>query len=434
MGFAFQTTADSFHIHWFDPSDSFTEPPAGLDTGHRHEIKRDDNGIVVGFAKAEDHKHSIRENDIEFLAQHDKKRKKDFSQVNEIRGVEIFRTGEWNNEKYSAADLDSMVSAFSEVGFKPPIKLGHAEKSGDPAYGWVTRIYREGEVLLADFSDIADNIFELIKKKAYDAVSSEIFFDIKRNGKKFSRALKAVALLGAEIPAVADLSPLSESITSLAEGEFAKVSIHSLKKDDLMSDDNKTELEKQLAASKAETEAANARADTAEKTAEEFKAASENTGSTALDVKRLQEEVVDLRKENEETKATQQSETIAAKVKDFCIPALREHVDALYQLAYQSDQTVTFTIEGSESKLNPVAVVDDILKRLDAHSAKLFKEIGHTGGLDRDDAPASDNPGVEIDALAKKHAAKNNVEYDVAMKAVMDDPKNAELVTAYNES
>lgn len=131
-----------------------------------------------------------------------------------IKGLEIFAVGTWNGDKYSQKDLDTMVDVFDKVGFSPPLKLGHTEDQkflqtdGLPAAGWVDRIYTKGDKLLADISRIPKKIYMLLKKGAYRHVSSEVYWNLKRNDTVFSRALKAVALLGAEIPAVSGLTPI----------------------------------------------------------------------------------------------------------------------------------------------------------------------------------------------------------------------------------
>ena len=126
----------------------------------------------------------------------------------DINDVEIFRAGIWNGDRHTVADLDDMVDAFGKVGFLPPIKIGHADKSGGPAFGWIKSIKRVGNVLLADFMDISTQLLKMIKARAFDTVSAEIFWDVTRDGVKFRRVLKAVALLGAETPAVSGLAPL----------------------------------------------------------------------------------------------------------------------------------------------------------------------------------------------------------------------------------
>ena len=129
-----------------------------------------------------------------------------------IKDIEIFRAGNWNGDDYTERDLDAMVDAFDVVGFKPPVKVGHAEKSGDPAFGWVAGIRRVGDRLIATLKDIPDQLFEMIRQRRYDSVSSEVYWNLNRNGVTYPRVLKAVALLGAEVPAVSDLAPLRDAI------------------------------------------------------------------------------------------------------------------------------------------------------------------------------------------------------------------------------
>jgi hypothetical protein len=109
-----------------------------------------------------------------------------------------------------------MVSAFNQLSehVRPPLKLGHTDeqkllqKDGLPAAGWVGRLYRQGARLLADFVDLPEKIYELIKLKAYRNVSSEIYWDVSIGEKKFKRMLSGVALLGADTPAVMNLSDI----------------------------------------------------------------------------------------------------------------------------------------------------------------------------------------------------------------------------------
>lgn len=143
----------------------------------------------------------------------------------DIKGVEIFKAGKWNGDDYSVKDLDAMIEAFKDVGYQPPIKLGHDGTDGDRAWGWVSNIYRKGDTLYADFADVPSSLYDIIADHGYDHVSAEIYWDLERGDKKFSRALKAVALLGAATPAVADLAPLRTCL-SIDPGAAAKVKTH----------------------------------------------------------------------------------------------------------------------------------------------------------------------------------------------------------------
>jgi len=137
-------------------------------------------------------------------------------ETEEIKGVEIFSTGNWNGDSYSDSDLDAIVAGFNETKaqLKPYLKLGHGEaqkllKADElPSAGFITNVYRSGQKVLADFSNIPKKIYELMKKKAYSRVSVELYKDMKIGEKVHAWALKAVALLGGETPAVHSLDDI----------------------------------------------------------------------------------------------------------------------------------------------------------------------------------------------------------------------------------
>jgi len=146
----------------------------------------------------------------------------ELEQTFNIKGVEIFSTGVWNGDKYTTADLQDMVSNFNKTGFQPPIKLGHNDeqpemKDGEPALGYVSKIYMEGKKLLADFIELPQKIYEAIKRGNYKRVSSEIYWNYKSDGTVLDKVLKAVALLGSEIPAVTNLESIEGLYTKLGE-------------------------------------------------------------------------------------------------------------------------------------------------------------------------------------------------------------------------
>lgn len=156
--------------------------------------------------------------------------------VYNIQGVEIFSAGTWNGDKYTVDDLNEMVEAFSETkaGVQPFIKIGHdreqklianekgfPQRDGKPAAGWIDRIYVRGNKLVADFSEVPQKIYDLLQKKAYKKVSSEIFWNIKINNKIYKKMLGAVALLGADTPGVMNLSDILAMYgIEIGEGEL----------------------------------------------------------------------------------------------------------------------------------------------------------------------------------------------------------------------
>lgn len=153
-------------------------------------------------------------------------------QTKDLSGVEILSPGRWNGDPYSEADLDEIVTNFPLLKGKidPVGKLGHdgnqklAQQDGYPAIGWVTKVYRQGTKLLADFKDIPAKVADLIAAHAYDKVSSEVYFNLSLDGKTYKRVLKNVAFLGADMPAVKDIKSISD-VAALYKGEDADVHV-----------------------------------------------------------------------------------------------------------------------------------------------------------------------------------------------------------------
>lgn len=140
----------------------------------------------------------------------------------EILGVEIFSVGNHKGDDYTVQDLDTMVQAFGQLGFTPPLKDGHCtDTPGMPSLGWLKNLRRIGNKLVADFMDVPEIVYDAIKSRRYDRVSAEIYHNYKKqDGTIFSRAVKALSLLGADIPAVKDLRPLREIVHEDEGREF----------------------------------------------------------------------------------------------------------------------------------------------------------------------------------------------------------------------
>lgn len=155
--------------------------------------------------------------------------------VKEVNNVEIFSTGTWRGNKtitITENDLHEMVNSFNELttkvtGFRPFLKLGHTEmqrffggESGAPSLGFVSKIWVEGQKVLANFSNVPDALVDLMSKGRYNSVSIEFLPRVQFEGSSFKNVLRAVALLGAELPAVKGLKELSANLMSEFAFEF----------------------------------------------------------------------------------------------------------------------------------------------------------------------------------------------------------------------
>jgi hypothetical protein len=143
-----------------------------------------------------------------------------------IQKVEIFATGKhFGSEtvEMTEDDLTEMVNSFNALGdkegFRPVLKLGHedaqkffGQRKGAPNLGFVEKIWKEGGKILADFANVPDALVDLIGQRRYNAVSIEMFPKTEVGGSTFTNVLTAVALLGAELPAVKGLKELAATL------------------------------------------------------------------------------------------------------------------------------------------------------------------------------------------------------------------------------
>lgn len=150
----------------------------------------------------------------------------------DIPGVEILAVGKWHGNKeanITTKALDDFVSAFDELttnkelNYEPPVKLGHAESQkllqgdGYPAAGWISSLKKVGTKLVADFKGVPKKLAEIINAGGYKKASAEFYQDYEIGGKKYPWVLKAVALLGADIPAVKSIADIAAQYAELTD-------------------------------------------------------------------------------------------------------------------------------------------------------------------------------------------------------------------------
>ena len=310
-----------------------------------------------------------------------------------LEGVEIFSTGTWNGDKYETKDLNAMVNNFDETGFQPPLKLGHNEEQpemldGAPALGYVDKIYVEGSKLLANFVSLPKKVYEAIKRGNYKRVSSEIYWNYKSNGLTLDRVLKAVALLGSEIPAVTNLESISGLYNKDAEFKY-----YLEKEQEIM-----------------ETIITN------EVSVKEFKA--------------LQEEIAKLKEEKaitEEELNARKSQQRAEKISTFVshqkevgriLPSFETQLRALLETT-NDNKVYSYTLDEKTIELSQFELVESIIESL----PKLveFAEISESGEFIVDRLPYT-NAGDEVDRRAKlymKHGKAS--QYSEALRLVLTD-------------
>ena len=323
-------------------------------------------------------------------------RKHAVEQTFNLNGVEIFSTGIWNGDRYNVKDLDNMVSNFDNVGFEPPVKIGHNEeqpelKDGQPALGYVDKIYTVGSKLLADFKELPQKVYEAIKRGNYKRVSSEIYWKYRADDKSFNRVLKAVALLGAEIPAVTNL----ESITGLYEKEVGTgdVKLHYNGKESEIMEEKHENLVP----------------------VEEHEKALE-------DLRLEKEEVIKEFAIHKQELKKQQIATYMKELKDEgkVLPAYSNEVEALLSTA-TDEKVYKFSQEDKEVELSQYELVQKIFSNLP--KVVEFAELSEADNKNYD-VVDYDNAGKEVDRRVKLYLEKDLAkDYATAMELVLKEDK-----------
>jgi len=119
--------------------------------------------------------------------------------------IEIFRTGQHTDSDGRTGDfpphrLDQIASTYNsrileEPTMSAPVVKGHPA-SDEPAYGWVDRLARRGNRLMAFVRDLSKDFAEEVREGRYKKVSIALYPDMM---------LKHIGFLGAAAPAVKGL-------------------------------------------------------------------------------------------------------------------------------------------------------------------------------------------------------------------------------------
>lgn len=115
---------------------------------------------------------------------------------------DVFRTGTHTDSagterEWTTEDLDTMVAAYNASSQEAPLVLGHPG-TDDPAFGWITKLERAGDILRAKAERIAPELIDWVRQGYYKNVSIALYPNL---------LLKHIGLLGAVPPAVKGLTP-----------------------------------------------------------------------------------------------------------------------------------------------------------------------------------------------------------------------------------
>lgn len=114
--------------------------------------------------------------------------------------IPVFRAGSHTDSagitrEWTEADLDVIAKKYDPVQHEAPVVVGHP-KDNAPAYGWVEKLKREGEVLYAQFKGLVPEFVGWVRQGLYKKRSISLYPDM---------SLRHIGYLGAVPPAVQGL-------------------------------------------------------------------------------------------------------------------------------------------------------------------------------------------------------------------------------------
>lgn len=119
--------------------------------------------------------------------------------------MEVFRTGDYGERgTFGEEDLEQIAEDYDPSVHEAPVTIDHAQNG--PAFGWVEKLYRKGDRLVARLRDMNGKFLDMVKSGGFKKRSIELYKKFERTGRPYLRAL---SFLGAKPPEVKGLADVS---------------------------------------------------------------------------------------------------------------------------------------------------------------------------------------------------------------------------------
>ena len=161
----------------------------------------------------------------------------------------VFKVGKWNGQEFTSEDVYKIVENYELLkdSFLPSIKEGHehgilvglsSPKEDQEALGYINSMRTDGEYIFATFEVTPEVYYSKFENKSLRYKSCEIWMEWPKDGEIVGPVMTAVAALGIDPPAVADLGEINLLQFSKKEGKREIIAFDFERKEDM--DDNKT--------------------------------------------------------------------------------------------------------------------------------------------------------------------------------------------------
>lgn len=112
--------------------------------------------------------------------------------------MEVFRIGDYGRKgRFDEAALDQLAMDYNEDVCPAPVTIDHVQEGA--AYGWVTRLWREGGSLWAEMDRVSSHLVDAVRSGRFRTRSVEIIRKLPETGRAY---FAAVSFLGAALPHV----------------------------------------------------------------------------------------------------------------------------------------------------------------------------------------------------------------------------------------
>lgn len=315
-------------------------------------------------------------------------------------GIEIFRAGRHTDDagnvhEFSQADVQRMAEVYDPAQREAPLTVGHPAHNL-PAYGMVARLTVNSDGRLAmDPHKVEPQFAEMVEAGRFSKRSASFYSpDAPNNPKPGAWYLRHVAFLGAQPPAIAGLKDIQFS-----EGDASGAVNFSETVATQEPDDMSKELQEQLAAEKAARLKAEAEAAAEKERANKAETTAASFAETARATRRAS--FVSF------ADAQVQAGKLLPKDKTMAVATLELLADS---------KPVEFSEGGTEQKVDPSAWLQGLISQ--GPKVVSFGEFA-AGQLGEQQEPVKGKTDKQVDQMAKEHAAKHNVSYAEALKAVV---------------
>lgn len=345
----------------------------------------------------------------------------------------VFTAGQKPDYTYSNEEVKQIAESYSEAQYSAPWVLGHCPKTGDPAAGWIRNVeYEEkngvGQLYaVSDFNGLGE---KCIETGEYENKSVSLYVpDSPFNPTPGKWALRHIAMLGAEPPALKNLGPIAVIDYSEEENEadYVNYACSCEQPKELNMDPN---LEKiaSLEAELMELKEALADLKKAAEAPMETTAPSEDNELMAV-----KEELAKVYAELNTSKEANMALTVSSSIAPYYSEGVITE-DVLPEATLTNVVTkLTLGLTNYSESENPLTVIESLLSVLSASApSPVYGETWETK-----DIPASEKPvynsGDELHDLASATSKQYGLSYGQALSAVVE-AKEISAVKSVNYS